>query len=124
MPWQPSGDIDDTSPIQQVKDFYWAPVAALHKWKGLRALSTTILRVSCTTSILLITLTNNRYYQQGTQKAVDVKRVPKADTEALAGLFDNEVAALKAANAFGIRRVSTFLEEAFCENGDRCLVLK
>ncbi len=82
------------------------------------------MRVSCTTSILLITLTNTRYYQQGTQKAVAVKRVPKADIEALAGLFDNEVAALKAANAFGIRKVSTFLEEAFCENGDRCLVLK
>jgi len=124
MQWQPSGDIDDTSPIQQVKDFYWAPVAALHKWKGLRALSTTILRVSCTTSILLITLTNTRYCQQGTQKAVAVKRVPKADIEALAGLFDNEVAALTAAIACGFRRVSTFLEEAFCENGDRCLVLK
>ena len=50
--------------------------------------------------------------------------MPKDDSEDLAGLFDNEVAALKAANAFGIRRVSTFLEEAFCENGDRCLVLK
>ncbi|KAL0055509.1 hypothetical protein WJX82_001356 [Trebouxia sp. C0006] len=65
-----------------------------------------------------------RYCQQGTQKAVAVKRVPKADIEALAGLFDNEVAALTAANAFGIIRVSTFVEEAFCENGDRCLVLK
>ncbi len=123
MQWQPSGDSDDTSPIQQVKDFYWAPVAALHKWKGLRALSTTSLRV-LRTSILLITLTNTRYYQQGTKKAVAVKRVPKADIEALAGLFDNEVAALTAAIACGFRRVSTFLEEAFCENGDRCLVLE
>ena len=58
------------------------------------------------------------------QRLLPSKRVPKDDSEDLAGLFDNEVAALKAANAFGIRRVSTFLEEAFCENGDRCLVLK
>jgi len=50
--------------------------------------------------------------------------VPKDDTEDLAGLFNNEIAALEAANAYGIARVSTFLEEAFCENGDRCLVLK
>lgn len=75
-------------------------------------------------SVLLITLTNSRYYQQGTTKAVAVKRVPQADIEALAGLFDNEVAALTAAIACGFRRVSTFLEEAFCENGDRCLVLE
>lgn len=50
--------------------------------------------------------------------------MPKDDVEDLAGLFDNEVTALKAANAYGIERISTFFEEALCENGDRCLVLK
>ncbi len=65
-----------------------------------------------------------RYYKQGTKKLFSVKKISEQTRADFGHLFDNEVAPLQAANACCVDRVATFVEQAFCLNGDDCLVLR
>ena len=53
-----------------------------------------------------------------------VKKMAIQFKDDYAFLFDNEIAALQAANDVGVPRVATYVEQGYCLTGDKCLVLK